>query len=760
MTTRIKQGVSGGEGVGFHALPRRRDGVAGCVARAVSARRASRTCLTRPSARATVAFLTALGLGTLPGGAADAVPVPPASATAPGDTMVVELDQATVHAAPRASSTQSVSKLEGAALERRLGRSLGDALTAIDGVTLLQSGPTIAKPEIRGLQGNRIQILNNGVKLEGQQWGSEHAPEIDPFMAGSMTVIKGAAGVRYGPEALGGVVVVTPRPLRRSPGHDGEWHALATTAGWGGATALRYDVAPAAAPGLSLRVQGTVRRLGDQKAPDYVLAGTGLSELNGTAALGYGREDWHLELYYSRFRTRLGILRAAHIGNLSDLEAALARDRPEVTGPFRYDIDRPRQEVTHDLVKLQAGRHVQAGHLEASWAFQNNERAEFDKDRPLNDSLAALDRPELLFRIYTHSADLVFEHAERGGFTGEAGVAGTLQGNASQGRTFVPNFMNHAGGVFVMERWRGRQWGAEGGLRYDARFLEVFRRVGGAVRRTTFTHDGLSAAAGASYHHEAAEARLNVSTSWRAPSASELYSNGVHHGAAAVEYGDTTLGSETAWNAALSVRHAGRADGRDGAGRGLRFVEAEAFVTYIADYIGLKADTPATLTIRGAFPTFRYHATDALLRGAEGRVVWAVLPALDAGVRGSLLWAEDRRTGAGLLFVPAHRAETSLKLHAPERGRWREPYVEVRAQHVRRQSNPATADYAPPPPGFTLVHADAGFGWRSPWGPMDFELQLRNLLNAAYRENTNRFRYYADETGREIALRLKLAFGS
>lgn len=743
-------GLSGGEGADLRVSHRRQSA------------RPARGGGARSRLRLGLSCVLLCGLAVAAGAEPDLRAPSRAGAGAGEDTTVIELHGATVHAAPRPSSTQSSSTLEGAALERRLGRSLGDALTAIEGVTLLQSGPTIAKPEIRGLQGNRIQILNNGVKLEGQQWGSEHAPEIDPFLAGSMTVIKGAAGVRYGPEALGGVVVVTPRPLRRSPGHDGEWHALATTAGWGGATALRYDVAPAAAPGLALRVQGTVRRLGDQKAPDYVLANTALSELNGTAAVGYGREDFHLDLYYSRFRTSLGILGAAHIGNLSDLEAALTRDRPEVTGPFGYGIDRPRQEVTHDLVKIQGGRHFDAGHLEASWAFQNNERAEFDKDRPLNDSLAALDRPELLFRIYTHSADLVFEHAARGGFTGEAGIAGTLQGNASQGRTFVPNFMNYAGGAFVMERWRGRHWGAEGGLRYDARFLEVFRRVDGVVRRTTFHHDGLSAAAGASYHFDATEARLNLSTSWRAPSASELYSNGLHHGAAAVEYGDTTLGAETAWNAAFSVRHTGRAERNGGAAPGLRHLEVEAFVTHIGNYIGLKADTPATLTIRGAFPTFRHHATDALLRGVEGRAVWALLPALDAGLRGSTLWAEDRRTGAGLLFVPSHRAEASLKVHAPlsASGRLNEPFVEVRAQNVWKQSNPALNDYAPPPAGFALLHADAGFGWRTPAGPMDFELQLRNLLNRSYRENTNRFRYYADEAGREIAVRFKLAFGN
>lgn len=296
-------------------------------------------------------------------------------------------------------------------------------------------------------------------------------------------------------------------------------------------------------------------------------------------------------------------------------------------------------------------------------------------------------------------------------------------------------------------------------------FWKCFAVSGGTVRRSTFTHDGLSAAAGTSYRRDSTLARLNVSMAWRAPSASELYSNGVHHGAAAVEYGDTSLGAETAWNGALSLRHGGQggrseSGARGGRQTGLRETEIELFATYIADYIGLIPDTPATLTIRGAFPTFRYRATDALLYGAEARAVWTTGSTFDVGVRGSLLWTEDRHTGAGLLFVPSHRAELSLKTHVPERGGLIDPFVEVRAQTVWTQTNPPVNDYAPPPPGFTLLHAEAGFGWETAAGPLDVELQVRNALNTAYRENTNRFRYYADETGREVALRLKLTFGS
>ena len=688
---------------------------------------------------------------------------PPAAAvTGTADTAALELGETTARAAPRAVSTRAATSLAGQDLERRLGRTLGDALTAVDGVTMLQSGPTIAKPEIRGLQGNLIQILNNGVKLEGQLWGSEHAPEVDPFTAGSMTVVKGASGVRYGPEALGGVVLVTPRPLRASPGHDGEWHALATTAGWGGATALRYDLAPAAAPGLALRAQGTVRRLGDQSAPRYNLANTGVAELNGTLAAGYGTANWHGEVFYSRFRTRLGILSAAHIGNLSDLEAAIARDEPEVTGPFDYGIDRPRQEVVHDLVKVQGGKHWDAGHLELAWSFQNNDRSEYDSHRPRNDSLAARDRPELRFTIYTHAGEAVFEHARRGGFTGEIGAAASVQGNASHGRSFVPNFMNYGGGIFAVERWSGTRWGAEAGLRYDMRLLEVFRNIDGTVVRTEFPRTGWSAALGGLHRVGATETRLNVSTAWRPPAANELYSNGLHHGAAAVEYGDTALGPETAYNAAVSWRYAAASSPRPPSRPFVREASLEVFGTFIKDYIGLEADTPATLTIRGAFPTFRYRSTDAFLRGAEARVTTMPsprLPWLEAGARGSLLWATDRE-GAGLLFSPAHRVEGALTARAD---RWRDAtglFITGRVQAVARQGDPAPADYAPPPAGHVLLHAETGFTWMTGAGPLDVELQGRNLLDRVYRDYTNRFRYYADEAGREIALRFKLAFGS
>ncbi len=92
--------------------------------------------------------------------------------------------------------TQNKTSLENAALDQTRGQSLGEALKQISGVTTLQTGSSIAKPVIHGMHSNRVLIMNNGVRQEGQQWGSEHAPEIDPFVAKKITVLKGAAGVR------------------------------------------------------------------------------------------------------------------------------------------------------------------------------------------------------------------------------------------------------------------------------------------------------------------------------------------------------------------------------------------------------------------------------------------------------------------------------------------------------------------------------------------------------------------------------------
>ena len=102
------------------------------------------------------------------------------------------------------SANAVVSRLSSQQIERSLGRNLASLLTEISGVTSLQTGTTTAKPVIHGMYGNRVLIMNNGVRQSGQQWGEDHAPEVDVEGNNHIQVIKGAEAVRYGAEAMAG----------------------------------------------------------------------------------------------------------------------------------------------------------------------------------------------------------------------------------------------------------------------------------------------------------------------------------------------------------------------------------------------------------------------------------------------------------------------------------------------------------------------------------------------------------------------------
>ena len=176
--------------------------------------------------------------------------------------------------------------------------SLGEALTVVTGVTALQTGSNIAKPMIHGLHSNRILILNNGVRQEGQQWGLEHAPEIDPFTASKITVIKGAGSMRYGSDALGGVVLIEPAEMRDSAGFGGELNLAGFTNNREGNASLMLEQNLKRVPALSWRVQGSLKRGGNVNTPNYRLWNTGVREANFSAAAGWHRERFEADVYY------------------------------------------------------------------------------------------------------------------------------------------------------------------------------------------------------------------------------------------------------------------------------------------------------------------------------------------------------------------------------------------------------------------------------------------------------------------------------
>jgi iron complex outermembrane recepter protein len=648
------------------------------------------------------------------------------------------------HADPK--PTQNESSMSGKELDKQAGKSLGEAMKNIAGVNALQTGPSIFKPMIHGMHSNRIVIMNNGVRQESQQWGSEHAPEIDPFTATKLTVVKGANGVRYGPDAIAGVILVEPGALRDSAGVSGSLNFVGMSNGWMGATAAVMEGRFKKLMPLAWRLQGTAKRGGNNHTPDYVLANTGMKELNYSAAAGWTKDRYGFEAYYSHFMNDVAIFAGSHIGNLTDLQAAMESDTPLVHGDFTYEIGRPYQHIVHDLIKGKGWFETgHKGNFSFTIAHQKNLRQEFDNHRNTADPNA----PQLHYEIATTSAELLWEHEKFHDFKGSFGFSGQNQVNQYKGFFFIPNFLNYNAGLFAIERLVKLRWELEGGIRYDYRWNQIWMWQGGEIISPKKRWSNFSGTVGGLVRvNPHLSIHANLGSAWRPPTMNELYSEGLHHGAASYEIGDSTLDTEQAWNSSISLKYKGHE----------RFVgELGVYYNFIKGYIYQEPTQPATLTIRGAFPTFIYKQVDARFSGVDAAFAWNLSDAFAWNGKVSMVRAQNLTTNAPLVLIPPDRFESGLSMTFVGGKFFHAPSLSVSGVYTRHQNRfPAGVDYALPPSAWFLVNAEASVTLMLGQQAIDLSLGGYNLSNARYRDYMNRFRYYTNELGRNYSVRIKI----
>ena len=179
------------------------------------------------------------------------------------------------HDAAHIENANNFVQLDEKQLAESAGKSLGEALKEVSGVNSIQTGPGIFKPVIHGVHSQRILILNYGIRQEGQQWGAEHAPEIDPFIASNIVVIKDASAIKYGTDALGGVIVVNPPELPTASALGGTIQTVLQSNGKASTISGMLEGGIKNHTGWGWRVQGTGRRTGDFNTPHYSLTNTG-----------------------------------------------------------------------------------------------------------------------------------------------------------------------------------------------------------------------------------------------------------------------------------------------------------------------------------------------------------------------------------------------------------------------------------------------------------------------------------------------------
>ncbi len=668
------------------------------------------------------------------------------------ETHQVELDELLIEAYRFPRESQETMTLKTNDISQIKGTTLGDQLIRFPGVTSLNTGSSIVKPVINGMHSNRLVVVNNGIRQEGQQWGSEHAPEIDPNLAGNLTVIQGASGLQYGTDAIGGVVLVSPDELRYHKNTAGWVKLNGNSNGRGGGISGLVAGSFTKSKKWAYRVHGTGRINGTQKAPDYWIKNTASNEYSYSAALGYKGEKFEMDVFYTKYSTNLGIFTGSHIGNLSDLNAAFTASVPKDTGVFTYKLQSPRQLVQHDLSKV---------HLAYNWnknirttlvyGYQFNLRQEYDLHKAYNDSLAALNLPAFELNLWTNSLDLKTEiqHSKR--FKSTFGVSGLQQSNAYSGRFFIPNFKKLQFGGYYLGTYENEKWLFDFGARYDYSNLDVFVYKNNVLTNPNKQFQNPSATAGLSRllgHHWIV--RLNAGTAWRPPSINELYSNGLHHGAASIEIGDAALKKEIVYNAQLGVQYKSH----------IAKVDVSGFYNYFDGYINLQPSLPPMLTIVGAFPVFRYVQSNTQIYGLNGRLEIPVGKYVTYQFQGNLLLGKDLRTNQFLYGMPSNRITQRVRFSTVRSGNKLNFFAEVELLDVFKQKRYVpNSDYVAPPKGYDLLSAQVGISKKMNGGEnLQVVVACSNLTNLSYRDYMNRFRYFTDELGRNWTIKVLVPF--
>ena len=387
-----------------------------------------------------------------------------------------------------------------------------------------------------------------------------------------------------------------------------------------------------------------------------------------------------------------------------------------------------------------------------TYARQYNKRLEYDKHAPLNDSLANLNLPALQFELTTHAAEILWEHIRINSFKGSLGINGTYQENTYEGRFFIPNFQKIGAGIFWIESWKPKssKLEIESGVRFDNIYQRVYMWQYGAIVSPAQNYMNMSSTLGAIYKvNKQLILRSNLGTAWRPPNINELYSNGLHHGAASIEIGDSTLVTEKAVNVSASIEYSGKR---------LSLV-LDAYYNVINDFIYLKPTLVPTVTIKGAFPTFVNDQVNAHLRGLDLTLSYALTKELKVISKASILRAFNQTTRQYLVMMPSDRFENSLEYNFKDGKKVENAYVSLSVTSVLKQSRvPENSDYANPPEGYTVLNFAAGIDIPLKGNRISLGISANNLLNTRYRDYMNRFRYFADEMGRNISVRATIPF--
>lgn len=598
-------------------------------------------------------------------------------------------------------------------LHNTIGTNLVDAVGHLPGLSQISTGAGISKPVIRGLGYNRVVVVDQGIRQEGQQWGDEHGLEVDEEGVHSVEVLKGPASLMYGSDAIAGVMILHPEhPLEEGTMQVKVGSQYQTNNGL-------YDYRV----GFAGNTKGFVwnwhfldkaAHCYKNKVDGYV-PGSFFKERDIQGMLGINRGWGHSWLRFSRVSFTPGITEGELVGSDFDGKS--------------YGIVSPFQKVLHYKAISDNAWYFGDGTLKAVIGYQQNYRREFEEE----------ETPELAMRLHTVNYDIKYLHSLPHDWKIATGVGGMWQRNINQGEEYlIPDHHLLDIGVFATAEWQYQKWHFSGGARFDNRHLKTTSLTEEGVLRfeslsKNFT--GITGSLGVVWNvTDRINLRLNAARGFRAPTVSELSSNGVHEGSIQYEIGNPELKAEKSTQLDLGFDYTSH----------YVSLQASLFTNWIDDYIFLARLPYET----DGYRTYQYREGDARLMGGEVSVDVHPINPLHfenafSYVRGIQLDQPDE--ARNLPMMPAPKWTSDIRYEFPNfaKNHCRRTFLAFGMEYNFRQNKFYAVDNTETAtPSYALFNLSTGmdlhiFGHNC----IELTFSCQNLFDKAYQPHLSRLKY-------------------
>jgi iron complex outermembrane receptor protein len=635
-----------------------------------------------------------------------------------------------------------ISVLDAADLTREIRPSIGETLARQPGVSATSFGPAASAPVLRGLTGDRVRVLTDGIgSLDLSSSGPDHAIAINPVTAERIEVLRGPAALLFGSSAIGGVVnVIDTRIPRSEPQNVVGVDALAS---YGTAADERLVNGALGIPlggHFVAHVDGNWTKSDDLRTGGHIVS----KDLREQALASPDPEiqalaDLKGELPNSAAESKEGALGLAYVDGGLNIGASVTRHDATYQVPIRYSFD-------------------SAVEAEAPTIDQKQTRYDFRTEVPLQGFLSQLrvrggyadyrhfeleDTGEIATRFFSKGGEGRVElvQTERSGWGGTSGVQYLDRNARIRGEEkFLPDSVQRQAGLFTLQTYVSGPFRFEGGARVEFSKLdaEADDLLASPAQSRDFTT--FSASLGGQYEFSAGwRAGLTVSRSARAPSIDELFANGPHAASQSFEIGHPTLDPERSVGIEASVR---------GSHGPIQFI-GNLYYNHFGNFI-FQAPTGAT---QDDLPVFQYRAGKADFYGFEAQLQAKLGQAMGINWTGELQADAVRATVKNFgpaPFMPPFRLFAAL---SGERGQF-DGRLELERAFAHNRTAPVETDT----PAYTMVNASLDWHPLAANPELSLSLAANNIFDVEARRSTSQLKDFAPLAGRDFRLTARLDF--